>query len=165
MPPPSWRSMEYPLPDAISSIFRQAPSTRPLPPLPPCGNNGKGTALQENILKFAVRLRHDILVRIIKPVTLTVRQLVHGLCIQLIVVYGTRGINHPLHLNADEAAAARRIGQQILVVTGGNERRIAAHLHHRCAVRPARIHHRLLQDVLQESLLCGAKGRSLRKHR
>lgn len=108
------------------------------------------------LLKFAVRLRHDILVRIIKPVTLTVRQLVHGLCIQLIVVYGTRGINHPLHLNADEAAAARRIGQQILVVTGGNERSIAAHLHHRCAVRPARIHHRLLQDVLQESLLCGA---------
>lgn len=47
------------------------------------------------LLKFAVRLRHDILVRIIKPVTLTVRQLVHGLCIQLIVVYGTRGINHP----------------------------------------------------------------------
>ena len=47
------------------------------------------------LLKFAVRLRHDILVRIIKPVTLTVRQLVHGLCIQLIVVYGTRGIITP----------------------------------------------------------------------
>lgn len=50
----------------------------------------------------------------------------HGLRIELAVVYGDIGINGIGHFDTDKATASRGVGEQILLIAGADERGIAA---------------------------------------
>lgn len=105
------------------------------------------------LLEVAVAFGHDLLVGVVEPVALAVVQLVHGLGVQLAVVYRAGGVDGAGHVDADEAAAAAGVGQQVLLVAGGDERGVAAHLEHGVGIGFAHIDDGFLEDVLQEALL------------
>lgn len=50
----------------------------------------------------------------------------HGLRIELAVVYGDIGINGIGHFDTDKATASRGVGEQILLIAGADEWGIAA---------------------------------------
>lgn len=53
-------------------------------------------------------------------------------------------------------ATAAGVGQQVLLVAGGDERGVSAHLEHGIGVWLAHVDHKLLEDMFQESLLGAA---------
>ena len=80
-------------------------------------------------------------------------QLIHGLCVQLFIVYRPIGIYCPQHFDTDETTAARRVGQKIFLIARGDKRSITAQLQHGGSVRLAYINDGLLQNMFQKSLL------------
>ena len=79
--------------------------------------------------------------------------LVHSLCIQLLIVNRACRINRTRHLNAHKTTATGRISQQILLIAGRDKRSITPQLLHRITVRFTKIDYRLLQNMLQKALL------------
>lgn len=95
----------------------------------------------------------DSLILIVKPISLSMINLVHSLCIQLLIIYRASRINRTRHLNTHKTTAAGGISQQILLIAGRYERSITLQLLYRIAIRFAKIDDRLLQNMLQETLL------------
>ena len=108
------------------------------------------------LFKFPVRPLQDGFIGIIQPVTLTFGYGIQSLRIELAVVDADIRIDGTGDLNADETAAATGVGQQVLLVAGGDERGVSAHLEHGIGVWLAHVDHRLLEDMFQESLLGAA---------
>ena len=109
-----------------------------------------------HLLEFTIVFGHNPFVCPVEPIPFSAIQFVHGLRIKLSVVYRTGGVYHSCHFDADETAAARRVGEQVLLIARGDERGITAHFEHGVGIRLAHGHHRFLEDVLQEALLRGA---------
>ena len=107
------------------------------------------------LLEFTISFLQNSLVFIIKPVTFPFLEGVHRLRIELPVVYRHIRINGCHHFDAHKTAAAAGVRQQVFVIARPDERSIAAHLLDTASVRLAQVGDRLLQQVLQESLLAG----------
>ena len=75
------------------------------------------------------------------------------LCIKLFIINRTRHIYSSRHVNTDETTATGSIRQQIPMIARGNERCIPAKLFHCRSIRTTCVHHRLLQNMFQKSLL------------
>lgn len=108
------------------------------------------------LFEIVVVFRHNPFVRLVEPIAFAVVQFVHGLGIKLVVVYRAVGVYCFRHFYADEPATAAGVGQQVLLVAGGDERGVSAHLEHGIGVWLAHVDHRLLEDMFQESLLGAA---------
>ena len=141
---------------AGGSVFRQ--TTAILPPR----LSGNAEIVVEQLLfgrylfEIVVVFRHNPFVRLVEPIAFAVVQFVHGLGIKLVVVYRAVGVYCFRHFYADEPATAAGVGQQVLLVAGGDERGVSAHLEHGIGVWLAHVDHRLLEDMFQESLLGAA---------
>lgn len=68
------------------------------------------------LFKFAVVFGHNPFVRPIEPIAFALVQFVHGLGVKLVVVYRTGSVDAARYFDADEPAAARGVGQQVLPV-------------------------------------------------
>ena len=106
-----------------------------------------------NLLEFPVGLLQDSLILVVQPIAFTVADGIHSLCVKLLVVDSNIGTDGCGHLDADKTAATTGIGQQILLITRSDKRSIPAHFTDGIAVRFPQIGGRLLQQMLQESLL------------
>ena len=104
-------------------------------------------------LELAVRLHHKARLLLVHPVGLPAVEQCNGLGIELLVVDAIRHVDGSRQLDADEAAVARGICQQVADIGCGDERGQAGKLLDMFAVGTFHLHARQLDDVLQESLL------------
>lgn len=106
-----------------------------------------------DLLKFPVGILQNSLVFVVKPVTLPMQNIVQGLRIELPVIYHYICADGVRHFYTDKATAAAGVRKQVLMVARADERGIAPHLLDAGAVWLAKISGRLLQQMLQETLL------------
>lgn len=57
------------------------------------------------------------------------------------------GVDDICHFDADEPAAAGRVGEQVLLIAGGDERGIPGHFQYGVGVGLAHVHYRLLKNM------------------
>ena len=75
-----------------------------------------------NAIERAVSLLDFGFLFLAEPATFAILQLVQQLGIKLFIIHRRVAIDGALHFHADEAAAARKVSQQVSVVAGADER-------------------------------------------
>ena len=98
----------------------------------------------------------NISILVIKPVSFAAAYRLHGLCIQLAVVYRHVRINGGSHFHAYKTAAATAVRQQVFVVARPDERSVAPYLLNAASVGLAQVGNGFLQKVFQKALLMDA---------
>lgn len=81
-----------------------------------------------DLLEFPVIFFQNGFILVIKPVSFAAAYRLHGLCIQLAVVYRHVRINGGSHFHAYKTAAAAAVCQQVFVVARPDERSIPPYL-------------------------------------
>ena len=106
-----------------------------------------------SLFELTVGLFQYIFIFIIQPITFPFINRLHCLIIQLFVIDGNVRLNRSRHLDTNETAATTGTGKQIFLIAGSDKRSITPHFPNRITVRLTQIRNRLLQQMLQESLL------------
>lgn len=81
-----------------------------------------------DLLEFPVIFFQNGLILVIKPISFAAAYRLHGLCIQLAVVYRHVRINGSSHFHTYKTAAAAAVRQQVFVVARPDERGIPPYL-------------------------------------
>ena len=109
-----------------------------------------------DLLEFPVIFFQNGFILVIKPVSFAAAYRLHGLCIQLAVVYRHVRINGGSHFHAYKTAAATAVRQQVFVVARPDERSVAPYLLNAASVGLAQVGNGFLQKVFQKALLMDA---------
>ena len=100
-----------------------------------------------DLFEFTVIFFQNHFICIIKPVTFAAAYRLHGLCIQLTIVYRHIRIDGIRHFHAYKTAAAAAVRQQILVVARPDELGIPAYFLNTAPVGFSQISNGFLQKV------------------
>ena len=109
-----------------------------------------------DLLEFPVIFFQNGFILVIKPVSFTAAYRLHGLCIQLAVVYRHVRINGGSYFHTYKTAAAAAVRQQVFVVARPDERGIPPYLLDTASIGLAQVGNGLLQKVFQKALLMDA---------
>ena len=108
------------------------------------------------LFKLLIALLQNGFVGVVQPVAFTLRNGSHGLGIELAVVDGDVGVDGTGYFDADEAATAAGIGQQVFLIAGAYEGGVAAYLLNGGSIRFSQVDYGFLQQMFQETLLADA---------
>lgn len=92
-----------------------------------------------DLLEFPVIFFQNGLILVIKPVSFAAAYRLHGLCIQLAIVYRHVRINGGSHFHTYKTAAAAAVRQQVFVVARPDERGIPPYLLNAASVGLAQV--------------------------
>ena len=106
-----------------------------------------------DLLEFPVIFFQNGFILVIKPISFAAAYRLHGLCIQLAVVYRHVRIDGGSHFHAYKTAAATAVRQQIFVVARPDERGIPPYLLNAASIGLAQVGNGFLQKVFQKACL------------